>query len=77
MRFLHDQGLRAEVISQHLVDVFGDMALAHFTITRTLRQVSWATPEMLKGRPANFSIDPVILCVLSRGPTASLGGIAE
>jgi hypothetical protein len=36
VRFFHDQGLPANVIHQHLVDVFGDMALAHSMVPRTL-----------------------------------------
>jgi hypothetical protein len=37
VRFLHGNGPPADVIHQHLVDVFGPMAIAYSTVTRTIR----------------------------------------
>jgi hypothetical protein len=77
VRFLNDQGLPADVIHDHLVELFGDKALAYSTVTRTLRQPSWTISELPKGRPPNFSIDAAIFHVLNRDPTRSLRELAE
>jgi hypothetical protein len=77
VRFLSDQGLPANVIHEHLVEVFGDKALAYSTVTRTLRETSWTISELPKGRPPNFSIDASIVGLLDRDPTRSLREIAE
>jgi hypothetical protein len=44
VRFLHGKGFPADVIHQHLVDVFGRMAMACSTVTRTTREMNWTIP---------------------------------
>jgi hypothetical protein len=77
VRFLHDEGLPADVIHQHLVEFFGEKAMAYSTITRRLREMSWTGPKIHKGRTPSFSIDATILPVLNRDPTESIREIAR
>jgi hypothetical protein len=77
VRFLSSEGLPADIIHQHLIEVFGEMAMAYSTVTRTLRERSWTLTDIPKGRPPNFLIDAAILRVLDRDPAASLREIAE
>jgi hypothetical protein len=72
VRFLHDEGLPADAIHQHLVEMFGEKAMAYSTITRTLRKMSWTGPEIQKEKPPNFPIDATILLLLNCDPTASI-----
>jgi hypothetical protein len=81
MRFPHGNALAADVIHQHLVDVFGPMAMAYSTVTRTIREMSWTTPEatqeILKGRQPHYSLDRSIRDLLNREPGSSLREIAQ
>jgi hypothetical protein len=83
MRFLHGNGLPADVIHQCLVDVFGPMVMAmeYSTVTRTIREMSWtipeATEEILKGCPPNDSLDRSIQNLLNREPGSSVREIAQ
>jgi hypothetical protein len=81
VRFLHRNGLLVDLIHHHLVDVFGPMAMAYSTVTRTIREMSWTTPEptheILKGRPPNYSLDRSIQDLLNREPRSSVREIAE
>jgi hypothetical protein len=81
VRFLRGNGLPTDVIHQHLVDVFGPMAMAYSTVTRTIREMSWttceATQEILKGRPPNYSLDCPIQDLLNREPGSSVREIAQ
>jgi hypothetical protein len=49
VQFLNDEGLPANVIHEHLVELFDDKALASSTVTRTVRQRSWTMSEDPKG----------------------------
>jgi hypothetical protein len=53
IRFLDDERLPANVIHEHLLELFGDKALASSTVTPTVRQTSWAMSKVPKGRPPN------------------------
>jgi hypothetical protein len=57
------------------------MAMAYSTVTRTIREMSWTTPEasqeMLKGRPRNYSLDRSIQDLLNRWPGSSVPEIAQ
>jgi hypothetical protein len=72
VRFLRGNGIPADVIRQHLVDVFGPMAMAmtYSTVTGTIREMSWTTPEatqeILKGGPLNYPLDGSIQDLLNR-----------
>jgi hypothetical protein len=81
VRFLHHNGLPADLIHEHLVEVFGPLAMAYSTVTRTIRQLSWTTPEeqddISKGRPSDFRIDAAIQDVIDRDPGASVRQIAK
>jgi hypothetical protein len=81
VRFLHGNGLPADVVHHHLVDVFGPMAMAYSTVTRTMREMSWTTPEatqeILNGRPPNYSLDRSIQDLLNREPGSSVREIAQ
>jgi transposase len=81
VRFLHANGLPADVIHEHLVEVFGPIAMAYSTVTRTIRQTSWTTPEaneeISRGRPPNFVLDRLIQRMLDREPEASVREIAQ
>jgi hypothetical protein len=77
VRFLQDQGLPADTIHQRLVDLFGVTARGYLSVTYKIRQLYWTVPEMLKGRPTNFSIDVAILKVLNGDPTASVREIEQ
>jgi hypothetical protein len=68
VRFLHDQ---------RLVDLFGDKVIGYSAVTRTVRQLSWTTPERPNGRPVNISIDAAILKVLNGDPAASVREITQ
>jgi hypothetical protein len=44
-RFLHE-GLPVNTFHQYLVDVFRKKVMTSYTITRTLRKISWICPEI-------------------------------
>jgi hypothetical protein len=75
--FLHDQGLPAGAIHEHLVDLLRDKAIRDSTVTHTIWQLSWTARETPKGKPANRSINAAILKVLNGDPTASAREIAQ
>jgi hypothetical protein len=83
VRFLHGNGLSADVIHQHFVDVFGPMVMAmvYSTVTRTIKEMSWTTPEaaqeILKSRRPNYSLDRSIQDPLNREPGSSVREIAQ
>jgi hypothetical protein len=83
VRFLHGNGLPADVIHQHLVDVFGPMAMAmgYSTVTCTIREMSRTTPEatqeILKGRPPNYFLGRSIQDLLNREPGSFVREIAQ
>jgi hypothetical protein len=49
IRFLHDQGLPADTIHQHLAKVLREKATACSTVMRILGEMSWTGPENPKG----------------------------
>jgi hypothetical protein len=57
------------------------MAIAYSTVTRTMREMSWTTPEatqeILNGRPPNYSRDLSIENLLNREPGSSVREIAQ
>jgi hypothetical protein len=57
---LHAQGHLTTEIHCYLVQVFGELAIAYSTISRTIRVLSWATSEEeapdLGERPPNLMI---------------------
>jgi hypothetical protein len=77
IRFLYSQGLTADIIHQHLVEVFGEMIIAYSTITRIIRERSWTPKDIPKGRPRHLSIDAAVLRLRDRDPAASLREIVE
>jgi histone-lysine N-methyltransferase SETMAR len=83
VRFLPGNGVPADVIHQHLVDVFGPMAMAmaYSTVTRRVKEMNWTTPEAtqekLKGRPTNDFVDCSIQNMLNREPGSSVREIAQ
>jgi hypothetical protein len=42
---LHEEGLSAKEVHERLVEIFGGLAMAYSTITRTLRETSWTPSE--------------------------------
>jgi hypothetical protein len=77
VRFLQSEALPADIIHEHLIEVFGGMAMKYSTVTRTIREMSWTPKNIPKGRPPNVAIDTAILRVLARDPAASPREIAD
>jgi hypothetical protein len=81
MRFLHGNCLPADLIHQHLGDLFGPMTMAYSTVKHTIREMSWTTSEasqgILKSRPPNYSLDGSIQHLLNRDPGSSVREIAQ
>jgi cytochrome c-type biogenesis protein CcmH/NrfF len=57
---LHAQGQSGTEIHHHLVQAFGELAIADSTVSRTIRILSWAMPDEetrdFGGRPSNLMI---------------------
>jgi hypothetical protein len=55
--------------------------MAYSTVTRSVREMSWTTPEvtqeLLKGRPSDYSLDRSIQDLLNREPGSSVREIAQ
>jgi hypothetical protein len=66
--------------SGHLVQAFGEFAIACSRVSRTIRALSWATPDEeargLSGRPPSLIIDARICQFLIDSPSGSIRQIA-
>jgi hypothetical protein len=80
VRFLHENGLPADIIHDHLVEVFGPLAMAYSTVTRTVREMSWRAPEtdevISRARRPNHRLETLVQDLLGRKPGASVREIA-
>jgi hypothetical protein len=78
---LQAQGKSATEIHHHLVQAFGEPAIVYSTVTRIIRQSSWAIPEEdardLGGRSPNQAISARIRQVLDESPGTSIRQIAD
>jgi hypothetical protein len=67
-------------IHRHLVQAFGNLAIAAFTVSRDIRMLSWATPDEeargLGGRASNFMINTRIQQIFMDNPGGSIRQIA-
>jgi hypothetical protein len=77
---LHAEGQSTTEIHRHLVQVFGELAIAYSTVSRTIRALRWAAPDEearnLCGRPPNLTIDARIQQFLIDNPGRSIRQIA-
>jgi hypothetical protein len=81
VRFLQANDLPANVIHQHLREVFGSMVMAYSTIMPTVRQTSWTIPkagdDIPKDRPPHSFLDNSIQDILTRELGAAVQEIAQ
>jgi hypothetical protein len=77
---LHAQGQWATEIHHHLVQAFGELAIAYSTVSITIRGLSLVTPDEeahdLGGRPLKLMIDARIQQFLIDNPGGSIRQIA-
>jgi hypothetical protein len=77
---LHAQGQSATEVHRHLVQAFGQLAIAYFTVSRTIKMLSWATPDEevcdLGGQLPSLMIDVRIQQFFMDNPGGSIRKIA-
>jgi hypothetical protein len=65
---LREERLTAKQIYERLVEIFGLLAIAYSTVTKTIWKACWAPsderPQNFGGRPPNLDHDAQILSVL-------------
>jgi hypothetical protein len=78
---LREEGLMAKQIYEKLVEIFGLLAIAYLTMTKTLRKTCWAPSDERShnfgGRPPNINRDTRIFSVLQPNPNVSVREIAH
>jgi hypothetical protein len=76
VHFLYENGLQADIIHDHLVEVFGPVVMAYSTVTRIMREMSSRAPETDEAIPSKHRLETLIQNVLGREPGASVREIA-